>query len=692
MRAWWLVSVAWLACVPRVPVQRVPTRVAAPVGLVFETSAQSGPAAIPPGVVEALGRELDERNVTVAAVTEGLASRQLSDSRFAALKAGAADAPIWVLIEMRPQFFSQLDGRYRWEVGTRITVERRDGRRAADSFTVPVVLMFEHERGAEALAAAAADIAGQVGRQLDAVLFDERPSGPQTLAPQKPHALYFAMVDRFADGDTSNNGTVNAADPQAFHGGDLDGLRQRQPWLQSLGVDAVWLSPVNSMRTEPWHGYGAFHGYWPYDVNSIEPRFGSLEALRRLSSELHAHQQQLIVDYVVNHVGPDAPLLTAHPDWFHHLGGITDWSSREQLETHDVHGLPDFDVERPDVFAYLLEGALKWLREADADGLRLDAVKHVPATFWAKFTNEIKRQAGRPRLLIGEYFSGDPSQIAEAWRAGGFTAMFDFPLGAAMTNVFCKGAPVTQLASVLSSDRVYPDVDGLVTLLDNHDLPRVMSVCGGDVEKVTQALTFMTAVRGIPSITWGTEVGSVGLTEPENRASMRFDDTAVLKARIAELLARRKASPALTRGTSELVAADAHHLLIRRVADREVSWVCVNQSAQTWQVSGQSCAPGVTVRQAREEGAPSPTAASTVRVRFVSRVPSARLVGSGPELGQWQPAKSLPLPVEVDLPVHSAFEFKWLTLAQDGSPTWSPHENQFLFVEPTTELQVVDVR
>ena len=86
----------------------------------------------------------------------------------------------------------------------------------------------------------------------------QAPSAPKTA----PKAIYFVMVDRFANGDPTNDANANPSDPVAFHGGDLQGLLEKLDYIQALGFDSLWLSPIAQMRTEPFFGNGAFHGYW----------------------------------------------------------------------------------------------------------------------------------------------------------------------------------------------------------------------------------------------------------------------------------------------------------------------------------------------------------------------------------------------------------------------------------------------
>lgn len=347
------------ACVPRVPPQRLAERAKVAVAWVVDPSYAGAPFAPPQALRQAVTAALDERNLEVVEVPlEVVQGQRLSDARFEALKRAAAQAPFVLLVEQRVQFFSQLDGRYRWEVGTTLTAARADGASARDPFEVPVILLFDHEKETAALGAAAADVATRVGVLMDGVL-----AGATAPRAQRglPRGVYFVMVDRFANGDGRNDGAVDPADPQAFHGGDLQGLIERLDWIAALGFDTVWVSPVFAMRTTKWNGHGAYHGYWTWDLSALEPRFGDELLLARLRHELDRRQMKLVLDLVLNHVGPDAPVIAQRPEWFHRRGGVTDWTDPVQLTTHDVHGLSDLATERPDVFAHLLGAARRWL-------------------------------------------------------------------------------------------------------------------------------------------------------------------------------------------------------------------------------------------------------------------------------------------------------------------------------------------
>lgn len=239
--------------------------------------------------------------------------------------------------------------------------------------------------------------------------------------------------------------------------------------------------------------------------------------------------------------------------------------------------------------------------------------------------------------------------------------MFDFPLAFAIADVFCRGESPAKLAAVLTNDRRYPDATALVTLVDNHDLPRIMSQCGGDVEKVKQTLAFLIAMRGTPSIIWGTEVGFEGAKEPDNRQSMRFVEHP-LQAHLARWMKLRADSPALRDGIAVPIEVTKERVVIARVAPDGST---VNVKIEAGRVT-------------LEEGAKTVIPRGTRRVTFTG---AGAIVGSGPELGDWDRAKARPLPLTVDLPLNGAFEFKRIINGE-----WEAGANRLLFVTPSTAI------
>lgn len=332
-------------------------------------------------------------------------------------------------------------------------------------------------------------------------------------------------------------------------------------------------------------------------------------------------------------------------------------------------------------------------------------MKHLPLEFWSAWNREL-HQAGAT-FLLGELLDGDPAVVSQTWSAGGFDAMFDFPLGFAINDVFCRGASPARLASVLSNDRRYPDPSRLVTLVDNHDLPRVMSACGGDVDKVRDALAFLLTARGIPSLTWGTEVGLDGAKEPDNRKSMRFVDHP-LKAEITSWLSLRKLHPALMDGTSTIVESSTATLSVLRVSDDQVALVmigperplpslpaaidpkalvAIGPAERSVRVMVSALTPG-RFSALRVELDAQWRRGGTTRAVTIEGPPGCLVVGSGPELGEWKPERAVPLPVTIELPLGHAFELKALRRSRDRVQ-WAEGANQLLFVEASTARLVL---
>ncbi|MFP2905694.1 alpha-amylase family glycosyl hydrolase [Pyxidicoccus sp. 3LFB2] len=710
---------------------------------------------VPEAVKLAVAEALAKRNVQVQVVPYAQYAAEFakvtdSQRRYAMLAAQAPEAQLYLLVETRASRFGEVAGRFSWEVYARTTAGRA-GSQLEPSTTnqdYSIALQFSHLGANEAQAEVARQIASQAAGLFDSFLASpmlapapETEGGPAVVPgldapaggqdggavwmPPSGDAIYFVMVDRFANGDRSNDGKVDLKDAQAFHGGDLQGVISRLDGLQALGVRTVWLSPVFQMRTEKFYGYGAFHGYWVDDFGRVEPRFGDEALLARLSEELRRRDMRLVLDVVLNHVGPETRLVREKPRWFHGLGPIDNWSDTRELTMRDVHGLPDLAVEQEEVYQHLLGHSRRWVDAVKPSGYRLDAVKHMPLEFWARYNDDLRAHAGKDFLLLGEMLDGDPVLLASTMTEGRFGTMFDFPLAFALVDVFCRDRSPGHLGAILFNDRLYPAPDSLVTLVDNHDLPRVMSECGGDVERVKRALAVQLTARGVPSLTYGTEEGLSGKKEPENRGDMRFTPDHPLRAWITRLLELRRGSEALQGGETLVLAAREDLFAYARVTPDEAVVIAVNSGkapvdvalpeglvgaqlsemltgfefpgakgpgqlysviVHPGQVSLLRLKPGTAGgfgALAKQAGARWRGQGERRTVELTVDDASVRLVGSGPELGGWKPERSLRPEMggfKLSLPVGAVFEYK---LVRDGTPgkfDWEGGDNRLLFV------------
>lgn len=707
-RAGLLVVALLSGCVGATEPVRSGTREGVAVGLVLAKAHDPGVLPAPAELSEAIAAALDRRNFAAAVTAGAPAGLRDRARRFEALAAAGGEAPWLLLVEAEPVYFGQIAGRIRWEVTVRASLQRRgDPSSLRESRrTYPALLDHVHEAEPEALRAVAGLVAEQVGALVDEALAAASPVKSASLGPQR--ALYFALVDRMPNGDVSNDRDVAPADPAAWHGGDLKGVTQRLDAMAALGVDALWLSPLSRGRAAKFEGHGAFHGYWVEELAELDPRFGSEAELQGLIAAAHARGIRVYVDLVLNHVDYDAKLVKAKPEWFHRNGPIVDWNDPVQLVTHEVHGLPDLAQERPEVHAALVQAAKAWIARG-VDGFRLDAVKHVDAGWWRRFGDEVRAGAPDGFYLLGEDLEGDPGKLADRWGKTGFDAVFDFPLHFALLDVVCSGAPPARLAALLAGDAFYDAPERLVTLADNHDLPRLASRCA-DERDGRAVLELLAALRGTPSISWGTESALPGGKEPENRGDLRPDHEPWRES-LTAALARRAAWPALRGRYTQVLASDASSLLLARGDGQQAALVFLNRGeAPRAPALPEALAAALVIDAPREVpahgvglfrlalrpgGSSSPLLAAlagrpaelpiTVEVQGLPPLAAGErlhLTGAGPALGGWIPQRGPVIEaglVTLVLPRGTLTEGKLVRVRPDGQVTWEGGENVPIF-------------
>ncbi len=670
------------------------------------------PTALTARVHDALGyRNLRMHPISQPALESALGRKRATRDRLDSVAKLASEASLLLLVEMRAQYYSQIGGRYRWTVYVKLSLGKAGASNpVTKAFTIPILLSFDHEREQDALEQAAETIAAKLGKEVDDFItgLDMKTHSAASNGAQKLGPIYFVMLDRFYNGNRRNDGRIDASDPQAFHGGDIAGLTEKLDFIADMGFRSIWLSPIFSMRTEKIGEHGAFHGYWTEDLRELESRFGTTEELVALRSEVEKRGMNLVLDIVLNHVGYDTRFTREHPDWFHNNGDIKNWDDAGQLTTFDVHGLPDLDQDNSEVYEYLVAASAHWIDSLAPAGFRLDAVKHVGSRFWQRYTRELRDRGGAHFATIGELYNGDPSVLAKEFGAGGFSHLFDFPLYFAMKDTFCEGQHLGRLAATLSLDRLYDDATRLVTFADNHDVPRLWSACGGDIQRVQALLTFLLTARGIPAITYGTEAALAGASEPENRADMKFEK-APLEPFIGELLTNRRIHDVFHESRDEPLHLSEKHYSYLRVGETETALVAINLGKAPWPASAERLANahGVdALTGSAVVGAPlvgplstrvvlyktddvrsKPIASEHAVVMAASDAEELLLVGAGPELGAWDPQKGVAgrknesgeYEFTLDMPTSSVATFKFVRKTPD----------HYLWEQGTNRYQVV---
>ncbi len=366
--------------------------------------------------------------------------------------------------------------------------------------------------------------------------------------------MYLAMIDRFSDGDTSNNdppqspGLYDRKNKYYYHGGDLQGVIDRLPYLKDLGVTALWLTPwydnydrLNEIELKEGKPCTGFHGYNPQDFYSVEEHFGTLAKLQELVEAAHRLEIKIVQDAVANHTGPYHPWVddSPTPTWFNgtrqkHLKNVFQtWElhdprpveslKRETMEGWFLDFLPDLNQNDPEVARYLIQNTLWWIAITGLDGIRMDTWQYVPNTFWAQWTKAIKRE--HPQFtVVGEVKDGDVVHTAYfqggTVRDGadpGLDSLLDFPLFYPIRHAFAEGGNLVDVPQTLARDYLYTNPNILVTLLGGHDDGRFMSEKGATIASLKLANLFVLTTRGVPQLYYGDEIAMTGPDEPTTR-------------------------------------------------------------------------------------------------------------------------------------------------------------------------------
>ena len=366
--------------------------------------------------------------------------------------------------------------------------------------------------------------------------------------------IYFAVTDRFFDGDASNNDAYGVGDyntgekgGSSYHGGDFAGLNQKLDYLKDLGVNTIWITPIVENITEDQHDnktdiatYG-YHGYWASDFTKLNGHLGTEQQFKALLDAAHSKGMKIMVDVVLNHAGYGTE------DYFNNILTDADGNrismirdSNNTISGDDKYDslsdLPDFVTENKAVTDQLVAWQTEWMSKYSIDYYRVDTVKHVETTTWEAFKNSLTK-VNPDFKMIGEYSGAGYANNAGELGTGSMDALLDFDF-----NDFAQNFVTGNISSVENSlqkrNNAINNTSVMGSFLSSHDEDTLQYKLVNE-SKISEeeaynlmkvAATLQITAKGQPVLYYGEEIGQGGANNWPYQTNRRdFDWTELEK-------------------------------------------------------------------------------------------------------------------------------------------------------------------
>ncbi len=342
--------------------------------------------------------------------------------------------------------------------------------------------------------------------------------------------FYQIFVDRFRIGETKKNTDYidkkwgELPEPKGFFGGDLKGITEKLDYLNDLGINAIYLTPIFQSPSN--------HKYDTIDYETIDEMFGTNSDLKELVENAHRRGIKILLDAVFNHCSylckqfQDVLLKgkqSGYYDWFIIHGDRPDLDDMNYECFAACNYMPKWNTNNNEVQNFLLHIAVKWIREYGIDGWRLDVADEVSHDFWRNFRKAVKNE--KPdAMIIGENWHN-----AFPWLQGDqFDSIMNYSFTKACLDYFAFGKYSAKQFCDRLSEILMRNTDQvnemMLNLLDSHDTERFLTNAGGNKSKLKCALAVMFFFVGMPCIYYGTEIGMSGGYDPDSRRTFDWNE------------------------------------------------------------------------------------------------------------------------------------------------------------------------
>lgn len=341
--------------------------------------------------------------------------------------------------------------------------------------------------------------------------------------------------------------------------GTFEAVRRDLPRIRALGVDMIWLMPVQPIGVK---GHKGTLGC-PYairDYRGINPDYGTFEDFHRLVDECHSLGMKCILDVVYRHTSPDSVLVETHPEWFYRKpdgsfgGRVGDWSD-----------VIDLDYSVPELWDYQIETLKFWAQYVD--GFRCDVASAVPLEFWIKAREEADKvrpgcfwlaESVHPEFIrVMRSMGCDCSSDAELYQT--FDLTYQYDMQSFFSDYLTGKLPLARYIEELDRQELaFPRNYIKLRYLENHDQLRAAFVLPDRLQRLNWT-AFMFFQRGMALIYGGQEKSAEHLPSLFDRDPI--DSSGEDCSELLRALIKMKRDPLLASGVWKLKALPADIVL-----------------------------------------------------------------------------------------------------------------------------------
>lgn len=400
--------------------------------------------------------------------------------------------------------------------------------------------------------------------------------------------VYQIFPDRFCNGDSSidiegtsewGKGRVHR---RSIYGGDIRGIITKLNYLDDLGVNLIYLTPIFKSTTN--------HKYNTQDYFDIDPQFGTLNEAKELVEKAHNLGMKVVFDAVFNHSGSDffafEDLIenqqkSKYKDWyFIDSWPVTKSKNKYYTFANGCDNMPKLNTNNKDVRDYLLSVGEFWIKEVGIDGWRLDVCDEVGHEFWRAFRKRIK-STKKDAIIIGEIM-----HEANAFLKGDqLDGIMNYPFKNAIIDFFAKGIiSGREFLDIMAENRaLYMDsiTKQMWNLLGSHDTKRIYTECDGNIDRIKLSIAYQFLYIGVPYIYYGDEIGLSGGDDPNNRKCMNWNKNTQNKEIFdfyRDIINIRKENKVFIYGTFEEVYCENNIIAFKRVLNNEETLIIFNNN------------------------------------------------------------------------------------------------------------------